>query len=418
MTTETDIVITGLGIVSPYGIGAAPLARAVMSDQLAQRLCTTSGWPHAAARTLPCARVAESDVAAVLDGEPRGFLNAESRLLLAAARLALADARRSDDGMQNTGIAVSTRHAGLQDYADLFWTGLAAAEEPTASHVGRTRISPAQGPQSGLNAPAAHLSIRLGAKGPNITFTNGAVGGIDALAYAVGALRSGRATTMLVGGVDVIPQVTHGLPMEDSGPDVPLAPRPFDRDRSGPLLSEAGVIAVLEQAQQAEIRGVPIQASVRAVSATFAPNRDLKRASVRSLISALSACSLAPHEVRAVFAGANGSIAGDAAESHALHAVFGDSTAVCAVKGATADSLGAAALVQLAAAVSSLRRRWIPPTAGFQSPGQDIAAIRILTAPEPLLPGPVVVHAWDMLRCSATAVLERSSTSCGDQSGR
>jgi 3-oxoacyl-[acyl-carrier-protein] synthase II len=395
--------------------------RAVLGDDVLEpRFCTTSGWPHEVAQPIICAPVAEADVATILDHEPRGFLNAESRLLLAAAHLALADARCPDEDMESVGVAVSTRHAGLQDYADLFWTGMACAEDPSAARRRRRpRVSPAQGPQTGLTAPAAQLSIRLGAKGPNITFTNGAVGGIDALVYALSAVRTGRATTMLVGGVEVVPRVTHGLPVEDSDPYVSSTPRPFDRERSGPLLGEAAVIAVIEQAQHAHRRDVHIQAYVRATSTAFAPDQDLARASVRSLRSALDRCSLEPHEVGAVFAGANGSIAGDAAESRALHAIFGDRTPICAVKGSTTETLGAAALIQLAVAVGSLQHRLIPPTAGFSLPGEDIAAIRILTAPEPLPPGPVAIHAWDTASCSATAVIDRDERpATRNQSGK
>jgi 3-oxoacyl-[acyl-carrier-protein] synthase II len=396
-------VVTGLGVLSPYGIGTDALARGSACGSLEQLLCPTSGWPSSAGKPLRCARVRDSDIAAVLEEEPRRFLNRESLLLLAAARLALADAQHPPEQIAHTGIVVSTRHAGLQDYADLFWTALG---QHAAQPVGRPRVSPARGPQTGLNAPAANLSIRLGAKGPNLTLTNGAAGGIDALAYATGALESGRATTMLVGGVEVIPQVTHNLSQREGYRTTCPLPRPFDRDRGGAMLGEAGVVAVLEHDKHAQRRGARAHAHVRATATAFAPDHDLERASRRSLTSALTACSLAPQQVGAVFAAANGSIAGDAAESRALHAIFGEHTPICAVKGATADSMGAAALVQLVVAITSMQQQTIPATAGFHSPGQDIAAIRILAQPEPLPPGPVAIHAWDTMSCSATAVID------------
>lgn len=404
------VVITGLGILSPYGIGADALTRGVANGSLGQMSRSTSSFPPGACEIGFGMRIPESDFAAALDGEPRRFLNRESLLLLAAARLALADAHHPRGQIEHTGIVVSTRHAGLQDYADLFWTGLGRDASRHASDAtqgaNRRRVSPARGPQTGLNAPAAQLSIRLGARGPNVTLTNGAAGGIDALAYATSALEAGRIRTMLVGGVEVIPDLTQSRTPRNDGRASRTLPRPFDRDRAGPLLGEAGVIAVLERAKDAQQRGVRVQARVRATSTAFAPDDDLETASRRSLMGALEACTLAPEDIGAVFAAANGSIAGDAAESRALHTVFGERTPVCAVKGATADSMGAAALIQLAVAISSIERRSIPATPGFQSPGRDIASIRILGAPEPLAPGPVAIHAWDALSSSATAIVD------------
>jgi 3-oxoacyl-(acyl-carrier-protein) synthase len=408
-------VITGLGVLSPYGIGADALMRGVASGTLAPLLCVAEGWPWSVPEPIACMKVAEKDIEDVLEGERHRFLNLESSLLLAVARLALADAEHPQDAMERTGIVVSTRHAGLQDYAELFWTALgkdAVAERLTRAERKATRpeVSPARGPQTGLNAPAAHLSIRLGARGPNMTLTNGAAGGIDALAYAAGALEAGRATTMLVGGVEVIPRVTHTLRPPGSNEQWQVSPRPFDRYRAGPLLGEAGVIAVLEQDASAQRRGVRARARMGAATSAFAPDGNLENASQRSLTSALNTCSLGPQQVGAVFAGANGSIAGDAAESRALYAVFGDRTPVCAVKGATADSMGAAALVQLAVALTSMQQRLIPATAGFLSRGADIAPIRILAAPEPLPPAPIVIHAWDATSCASSAVLYPPTT--------
>jgi 3-oxoacyl-(acyl-carrier-protein) synthase len=401
-------VITGLGVLSPYGVGADALMRGVASGTLAPLLCVAEGWPWSVPEPIACLKVAEKDIEDVLEGERHRFLNLESSLLLAVARLALADAEHPQDAMERTGIVVSTRHAGLQDYAELFWTaqGKDAVAERLKRKATRPEVSPARGPQTGLNAPAAHLSIRLGARGPNLTLTNGAAGGIDALAYAAGALEAGRATTMLVGGVEVIPRVTHALRPPGSNGQWQVSPRPFDRYRAGPLLGEAGVIAVLEQDASAQRRGVRARARMGAATSAFAPDGNLENASQRSLTSALNRCSLGPQQVGAVFAGANGSIAGDAAESRALHAVFGDRTPVCAVKGATADSMGAAALVQLAVALTSMQQCLIPATAGFLSRGADIAPIRILAAPEALPPAPIVIHAWDAASCASSAVLD------------
>jgi 3-oxoacyl-[acyl-carrier-protein] synthase II len=240
-----------------------------------------------------------------------------------------------------------------------------------------------------------------------MTLTNGAVGGIDALTYAADALESGRATTMLVGAVEKIPRVALAVPPPGTDCRWSAVPRPFDRCRTGSLLGEAGVVAVLERAGGARHRGAEARARLSATASAFSPDNSLEDASRRSLNWALNACSLIPEDVGAVFAGANGSLGGDAAESRALYAIFGDRMPVCAVKGATADSMGAAALVQLAVALISMRRSLIPGTAGFRSLGDDIAPIKVVSTPEPQRRTPVVIHAWDAGSCSASAVLDK-----------
>jgi len=171
--------------------------------------------------TLTAAELDAPPAADVLRGERLRSVSLESRLLLAAARLALRDAglRTDDDAFDPDalGIVVATRHAGLQEYVDLYRAGTEGE---------RPRVNPARGPQTGFNAPAAELSIRLPAAGPNATLC-GDDAGADALHYAADQLAAGRAAAMLVCEVDLAPPVLHG------GAATP------DADRASVLVLEA-----------------------------------------------------------------------------------------------------------------------------------------------------------------------------------
>jgi 3-oxoacyl-[acyl-carrier-protein] synthase II len=387
--------ITGVGVISPYGIGSSPLMDGLLAGSAAPRLRRLKTWPDSQSGPI-VASLDERDAAVVLGGERRRDLNAETSTLLAAARMAIADARLEHAEGERTGIVVSTRHAGLQDYAELFRAGM-------SKRAGA--VSPARGPRTGLNAPAAHLSIRLGARGPNMTISNGAVGGLDALSYAVDALRGGRAETMLVGGVELPPAVGGALLAERTVTgEIPWA-RPFDRARRGPMLGEAGVMIVLESDAHARRRGARVRMQVSAVASAFSPQDDLVDASRRSLTQALDSSSTHHRTVAAIFAGANGSVQGDAAEARALYELFGDRVPICAIKGATADCAAAGALAQVVVAALAWEHREVPPTVGFRSRDRDLPALRILTSPHALASGPVVVHAWDEACCAASAVL-------------
>jgi 3-oxoacyl-[acyl-carrier-protein] synthase II len=389
------VAITGLGVISPYGAGSSPLMNGLLQGSMAPRLRRSRNWPSPGVGPT-IASIDERTLATVLGDERRRGLNAETITLLAAARLAIADAGLEHVQGDGTGVVVSTRHAGLQDYAELFLAG-------TSKEIGA--VNPARGPQTGLNAPAAHLSIRLSARGPNMTMSNGAVGGLDALSYAVDTLRASRAETMLVGGVDVLPRVAGALLAEQAIPaGVPCA-RPFDRRRCGSMLGEAGVTVILENRDHAKRRGARIRAEVSAVASAFSPRDDLAEASRRSLTNALDACSTDRRTVVAGFAGANGSVAGDAAEAQALHELLGDRVSICAIKGAVADSAGAGALTQVAVAALSLEHQMVPPTIGFRLRDPDLPTLMLSTSPQALASGPIVVHTWDEACCAASAVL-------------
>jgi 3-oxoacyl-[acyl-carrier-protein] synthase II len=187
-------VITGMGVLSPLGVGTERLIDGLLGGAVATRRDDTI------VGALPpedCRRVREQDIASALGDEATRNLSKEVKMLLGAARLAIADARLDlgDLRGEEIGIAVSTTCSGLQAYADLFRAGMTA--RPGA-------VDPARGPQTGFNAPAAYVSIRLALRGPNVTVVSGAVGGFEALAYALQTLSAGRAKVMLVGGVDTL----------------------------------------------------------------------------------------------------------------------------------------------------------------------------------------------------------------------
>lgn len=193
-----------------------------------------------------CVTAAELEqpaVAELLAGERLRSVSVESRLLLAAARMALRDARARTHGpgadADGLGIVVATRHAGLQDYVELFREGTDGE---------RPRVRPAKGPQAGLTAPAAEISIRLPAAGPNATVCNGAVGGLDALRYAADRLAAGDADAMLVCEIDVTPAVVSGTGAQRAS------------------------VVVLEQAEAVRARGVAPCALVGAVDTAFDPS--------------------------------------------------------------------------------------------------------------------------------------------------
>jgi 3-oxoacyl-[acyl-carrier-protein] synthase II len=270
----------------------------------------------AGAATVSAAELERPAVAELLAGERLRSVSVESRLLLAAARLALREARADADTL---GVVVATRHAGLQDYVELFREGTDAE---------RPRVRPAKGPQAGLTAPAAEISIRLPAAGPNATVCNGAVGGLDALRYAADRLAAGEADAMLVCELELAPAVMRGDAVE------------------APHMQRAAVV-VLEREQAVRARGATPWARVGAVATAFSPTGDTTEAQARATDQALAAA---------------GAAAGDAdalAEVCVAAAAAGDADALTVAGGTDgdgADANDAGVVSRLAAALTACAR--------------------------------------------------------------
>lgn len=385
--------ITGIGALSPSGLGTEALLDALATSR-------QQDPPH--------------DAPLVTHAAPRSnnFVNAESLLLLAAARHALRDSALPQADIAHAGVVVSTRHAGLHDYAELLLSALNRRQESPRP----PRVSPARGPQTGLNSPAAHISIQLAATGPNATIVNGAVGAINALEYAIRAIAEQRTTMMIVGAIEVHPSLC-ATQRTDRAPTGcrRIQARPFDEHREGPRPTEAAIALVVEDEDAARSRHAAIQARIRSASSAFSAAGDLAAASRAGLERALAGASLAPHDVGAVFAGASGSLSGDAAESHAIYDTFGPNTPVCAVKGATGDAGAASPLVQLIAALASARQGQIPASPGFRSPGSDIAPINVLAQPTATATAPLIVNTWDGEASVGAAVIEPIAPAAGQR---
>lgn len=380
--------------MSAWGVTAALLFEGLLSGGPPPRRAPLRPWPEGG--TAPRPTVATVDVEVVddmLEGERLRALSRETRMALLAAKTALSDAGLDSSSLDPdaTGAVVSTRHAGLQDYAELLRAGL----------DGR-RVNPGQGPQTGLNGPASYLSIRLGAAGPNATVSNGAVGGFDALAWATDVLERGSASTMLVCGVDVIPPVAGSLFASETA----TVPRPFDRDRSGPVHSEAAVALILESDATAKHRRATPWAVLDPIATAFSPGGDTTEASMRALRGAFDATETTM-PVAGCFAGANGSVTGDACEARALYEFLDRRIPLTAIKGGLGEAAGASATAQVAVAAMSLGHGAMPPTAGHRSADPGLPALEIAAAVTSLDAGPLLLHGWDG-PCAAAAVLRVS----------
>jgi 3-oxoacyl-[acyl-carrier-protein] synthase II len=364
------VVITGIGCISCFGIGHAAFAEGVRSG--ASGIAPIALFDTSTCHSHCAASIVGFDPAAFIAPIKLRKFDRASRVAVASTRLLFDDAAYPAPSMaEETGISLGTFTAGLDAVVE-YMTGF--------TDRGPTGVPAILFSNTVANAPASLCAIEFGLRGPNVTFNQREASSLAAMAFAVGAVRDGRAPAMVSGGVDCMEETFFKVhdrfralsPMRerDAGVAAEEGARPFDRRRNGAVLGEGGFLVLLESAALAaqrsarsygEILGVGVASSATALNGWPEGPSGLARA----MRLALSDAALDPEAIAAVIAAANGSPHLDRLEAAALRDVFGArAVPVASVKGATGES-GAAGAAGLVAGLRSVAQGAIVPTAGF-----------------------------------------------------
>jgi 3-oxoacyl-[acyl-carrier-protein] synthase II len=382
-----DVVVTGLGLVTPAGRGLddawdgilAGKAAATVDDDL-----VAAGTPV----TIAC-RVPAYDAAAELGRGAARRLDRFTHLALLAAREGMTHAGLgglwSDDEHHEEVDEVDPDRIGVVLGSGIGGAETWDAEYPNYLEKGPKRVSPMFIPKMLSNTAAGTISIRTGARGPNMTVNTACAAGASAIHMARDLVASGTADIVIAGGVEA--GIT-GLSISafaqmgalSSNPDPSAASRPFDVDRDGFVMGEGAGVVIVESAEHAARRGARALARVAGCGASAdafhatAPPDDGGGAGL-AMRRAIDDAGLAPEQVGHVNAHGTSTPLNDVAESRAMHAVFGghaDRVAVTSTKGVTGHLLGAAGAVEAIFALQSLREGLVPPTANLATQDPEI----------------------------------------------
>lgn len=357
-----ELVVSGVGVVSPHGDDAQAMFDALLRCESAVRpILPDLARPAAAA--------------AVVFDESRWFSKLQlagvdrvSQLAVAAAELAVQDA----------GGLLDAHRERVGVYLGCGMGGAAALE--TAYRSGG-RMPPLSIPAFMPNAPAAHVAMRLGVQGPVITYSVACASSAVAIAEAAKALRHGEIDVAIAGGSEalLVPGVVLAwqamMTLAAFAPgQAAQACRPFASDRSGFVLGEGAAFLVLETAARARARGARVYAQLAgwglSCDATHLTKPDVG-GQERALRAALQQAGLEPADVGYCNAHGTATKVGDAVEAAALRGVWGgaaDELRVSSTKALHGHLLGGAGALEAVITVLAVHRRQLPPNAHCNSP--------------------------------------------------
>ncbi len=371
------VVVTGLGMISPVGIGVAPSWQAVLQGRSGIGRITrfdATGFPSQIA-----AEVKDFDVTRYLSGKEARRYDTFIHYGLVATMEAVSDAGLEDyaGDKERVGVCVGSGIGGLPMIEDMHNHFLAG---------GVRKISPFFVPGSIINMISGHLSIMFGLKGPNLAAVTACTTGLHSIGLAARLIQAGDADVMVAGGAEstVSPLGIGGFAaaraLSTRNDDPATASRPWDKDRDGFVLGEGSGVMVLEEYEAAKARGAKIYAEVSGFGMTgdayhmTAPNMDGPR---RCMVAALRDAGVNPDEVQYLNAHGTSTQLGDKNESDAVKAAFGEHAyklAVNSTKSMTGHLLGGAGGLEAVFTVLALHNNVSPPTINIfnQDPECDL----------------------------------------------
>ena len=269
-------------------------------------------------------------------------------------------------------------------------TGIGGLKEIETQHVrllnkGPKKVSPFCVPKLMGNAASGCISIRYGLTGPNMCIVTACASAGNAIGEAYYNILAGRSDISITGGAEAaltpigLASFCSLKSLSTRNDDPTTASRPFDRDRSGFILSEGAGIIVLEEYEHAKARGADIYCELLGYGATgdgyhiTAPMPD-GRGAAEAIRVALSCAGINPEQVDYINAHGTSTQLNDAAESNAIRTVFGDHAyklAVSSTKSCLGHLLGASGGVELIACAKAIKDSVIPPTINLDNVAQE-----------------------------------------------
>jgi 3-oxoacyl-[acyl-carrier-protein] synthase II len=368
------VAVTGLGVVSPVGIGADSAWESIAAGK--SGIAAIEHFDASEYTTRIAGYVSDFDPSVALDKKEARRMSRFQQMAIVAADEAVADSGLviDDSNADRVGVIIGSGIGGLQ---------LMEEQHVILLEKGPSRLTPFTVPMMIADLAAGHVSMRLGAKGINYCPISACATGNTAIGEAGEAIRRGTADAVLAGGVDAavtrlgLAGFAAARSLSTRNDDPEAASRPWDSERDGFVMSEGGAVVMLEEWDSAVERGAPIYAELVGYGATAdayhvtSPAPDGSGA-IRSMEASLDQAGMEPADIAYINAHGTSTGAGDVAETRAIKAVFGaDAPPVSSTKSMTGHLLGGAGALEAVLTVKAMQNRLLPPTINLENPDPE-----------------------------------------------
>ncbi len=370
MKSSRRVVITGLGVVSPIGIGKDAFWQNLLAGK--------TGVNYVSAfdpTSYPCqvaAEVRDFDVSRFMVPKAAKKLSRCSQLSVAAARLALEDSNLSIPFASDTrrvGVCFGTSVSGIADIGE--------DNHRAFLTTGVADLNPLAMLEFPAHAATSHVARELSISGPTTSIASGCASGLDAVLWGTSEVRHDRVDIAIVGAADA-PVTEFIFSLFCAGKFLATwqgrpsqASRPYDLLRSGLVLAEASAALILEELEHARARGATVYGEIIGTGSSSEGGFDGRTAQVyrkgleAAMAMAIASTGTSPREIDHINSHGNSTKTDDAAETAAYKDILGDhayNVPITSIKGAVGQPLAAGGILQIAAGVLSLTSGCVPPT--------------------------------------------------------
>jgi 3-oxoacyl-[acyl-carrier-protein] synthase II len=370
------VVITGMGVISPFGNGVTELMNGIEAGRsTVQRM---EGWDqYAGLRSLVGAPVEIRDEKRI----PRQKRRSMGRMSIFAAQAAdeaIADAGivLAQENLWRVGCIIGSTMGSAKSINDAF--------EIMLPNKDLSQLNSTQFFQCMSHTAAANVAQYLGLNGTIMAPAAACASALHAIGTAYDLIRLGRQDVLFCGGAEELhPTVTGSFDIlfatSTKYNDTPQkTPRPFDRDRDGLVCGEGSGIVVLEDYERANERKAKMYAEVVGFSTTangLHVSQSNRESMVACMQQALSEADVKADEIDYINAHATATVQGDQEEAEAIRDIFGASVPVSSLKGYIGHTLGASGAIELAATLKMMEKGVIYPTLNLETVSPDCAGI-------------------------------------------
>ncbi len=381
--TKKRVVVTGMGVVSPYGVGSDKLWDGVVNGRSAVSKIENMG-DMSGHTVLIGGEIKETVFNPIDYFEPKEARRLDKFLQYAivAAREAVNDSKILESGIDpyKFGVIVGSAAGGFhtieKSYADML-------------NKGPTKCSPFTIPMLICDMGAGKISIEMGAKGVNKAVVSACATSAHCIGDAFRTIQYGEADAIIAGGSEAVicmiglGAFTAAKTLSKRNDEPQKASRPYDKDRDGFVMAEGAGILILEELEHAKKRGAKIYAEIIGYGQTgdahdvVAPCPDGSSAA-KAMEFALNDAGINPTDVQYINTHGTSTHLGDIAETMAISKIFGDKTKnpslrVSSTKSATGHMLGASGAAESVICINAIRNSIIPPTINLDNLDEEVA---------------------------------------------